>query len=70
MSLLFVAPYKGAAPVLYLSSAPEIKQDPSKYKAKYYNRACKIETPSALAQDGEVAKSLWTISEEAVKSYI
>jgi hypothetical protein len=70
MGMLFVAPSKGALPVLFLSGAPEIKRNPNDHKALYYNPSCKVETPSALAQDMQVAKNLWKISEEAVATYI
>ncbi|KAF2103561.1 NAD(P)-binding protein [Rhizodiscina lignyota] len=70
MSRLFVPASKGALPVLYQSGAPEIKRDPAKYKAVYFNPSCKIEAPSALARDGVLAKNLWKTSEEALGTYI
>lgn len=70
MSRIFAPASKGALPILYLASAPEIKRDPAKYKALYYNASCKAETPSALARDAQLAKNLWKTSEEAVATYI
>jgi NAD(P)-dependent dehydrogenase (short-subunit alcohol dehydrogenase family) len=69
MSRIFAPASKGALPVLFLTSAPEIKRDPAKYKALYYNPSCKAEKPSALAQDTQLARNLWKISEEAVAAY-
>ena len=70
MSRTFVAPSKGTVPILYLATAPEIKQNPTKYKALYYERSCKSAAPSTLTQHVEVARNLWQTSEEAVKGYI
>jgi len=70
MSRLFAPASKGALPVLYLAAAPEIKGDPSKYKALYYNPSCKAETPSALARDVGLARNLWATSEKALEAYI
>lgn len=70
MSRIFASAAKGALPVLYLASAPEIKLDSAKFKALYYNPSCKVEKPSALAQDAQLAKNLWRISEEATAPYI
>jgi len=50
MSRIFAPAAKGALPVLYLASAPEVKLDSKKYKGLYYNPSCKVEKPSALVR--------------------
>jgi NAD(P)-dependent dehydrogenase (short-subunit alcohol dehydrogenase family) len=70
MSRLFAPASKGALPVLYLAAAPEVVQEPTKYKAQYMNPTCKVEKPSALAQDPELARNLWKTSEEALQTYL
>jgi hypothetical protein len=70
MSKIFAPASKGALPVLYLASAPEIKRDPAKYKGLYCNPSCKAETPSAPARDEQLARNLWKTSEKAVAAYV
>lgn len=70
MSRIFAHASKGALPVIYLAAAPEIKRESANYKAQYYNPSCKIEKPSALAQDAELGRNLWKTSEQALAGYI
>ena len=70
MSRIFAPASKGALSVLYLASAPEIQNDPAKYKAQYYNTACKVELPSLPARDAQLAQNLWRLSETAVTPYM
>jgi NAD(P)-dependent dehydrogenase (short-subunit alcohol dehydrogenase family) len=70
LSRVMATPVKAAITILYLACAPEIKRDPAKYKAQYYNSSGKLEAPSAPAQDKRLAKNLWKTSEGAVGEYL
>ncbi|KAF2500868.1 NAD(P)-binding protein [Lophium mytilinum] len=70
MSRLTASPAQGALTELYVAAAPEVKREAAKYKGKYFNLKAGLETPSALAQDPQVAKNLWELSEEALESFI
>ncbi|KAL6658469.1 hypothetical protein ACP70R_004055 [Stipagrostis hirtigluma subsp. patula] len=51
----------GAATTCYLALHPDVKDVSGKYFA-----ACNQATPTAVARDAELAKSLWSFSEELV----
>ena len=70
LSRLFLAPRKGAIPVIYLATEPDIRRNPDKYKALYYDWNCKPATPSAAAQDPQLARNLWEISMLAVADWV
>ncbi len=57
----FLSPEKGALTSVYLASSPDVAHVSGTYFAK-----CKPKTPKAVAQDPEVARRLWTVSEELV----
>ena len=70
MKMIASSAAKGAHPVLYLAGAPEIRDNRAKYKAVYLNSSSKIEEPSSLARDPQLAENLWKTSEEALAAYI
>jgi NAD(P)-dependent dehydrogenase (short-subunit alcohol dehydrogenase family) len=67
--LLGSSPAQGAAPGLYLATAPDVKKDPRSFKGLYFDTSCKAVTTSALARDPQMAENLWKLSEEAVAEY-
>ncbi|XP_077292627.1 retinol dehydrogenase 14-like [Arctopsyche grandis] len=60
--LFFKSVKEGAQTSLYLCLSPEVANITGKYFAD-----CKISTPSKAAQDMNMAKTIWTLSEEAVE---
>ncbi len=50
----------GANPQLYAAASPEVKISDN---GSYYGPGPKKETPSALAQDAELARKLWEWTE-------
>jgi NAD(P)-dependent dehydrogenase (short-subunit alcohol dehydrogenase family) len=58
-----ISPEKGARTSVWLASSPEVEQATGGY---YYK--CKASTPAALAQNDEIARRLWTVSDELVAS--
>ena len=56
-----ISPEKGAATTLHCASAPELERE----SGLYYDK-CEAKAPSALAQDPELAATLWRKSEEWV----
>jgi retinol dehydrogenase-12 len=54
-------PEKGAQTVIYLASSPEVKGASGGYYVD-----CKLTTPSAAAQDDDVAERLWQVSDQLV----
>jgi len=58
-----ISPEKGARTSVWLASSPEVERATGGY---YYK--CKASTPAALAQNDEIARRLWTVSDELVAS--
>jgi NAD(P)-dependent dehydrogenase (short-subunit alcohol dehydrogenase family) len=58
-----ISPEKGARTSIWLASSPEVEGSTGGY---YYR--CKPSTPTKLAQDDEIARRLWTVSDELVAS--
>lgn len=63
MSPLLLSVEKGAKTSIYLATSPGVL----KVNGKYYEKQ-KEKEPSALANDSELAKKLWEVSEELVSS--
>jgi NAD(P)-dependent dehydrogenase (short-subunit alcohol dehydrogenase family) len=61
IKLAMISPEKGAATTLHCASAPELERE----SGLYYDK-CEAKAPSALAQDPELAATLWRKSEEWV----
>ncbi|XP_077292076.1 retinol dehydrogenase 12-like [Arctopsyche grandis] len=61
-SIVFKSIEEGAQTSLYLCLSPEVESVSGKYFAD-----CKMTTPSKAAQDMNMAKTIWTLSEEAVE---
>ena len=70
MSRIFGPPEKGAIPVLYLATAKEVRDGKEKFGGGYFDVACQVQMPSKAAQDLEMAKNLWGLSEKAVEGYL
>ncbi|KAM0788251.1 hypothetical protein ACM66B_001402 [Microbotryomycetes sp. NB124-2] len=62
--LLAMSPYSGAKTQLYAATSPEV--DELNLKAAYLTPIASVMTPSAYAQDAELAEQLWSLSERAV----
>ncbi|BGP30779.1 hypothetical protein JCM10296v2_002536 [Rhodotorula toruloides] len=60
-----MTPFEGAKTQLYLAASPEVSE--KDYRGKYFVPIATPATPSAYAQDRELAEQLWKLSEEAVK---
>ena len=58
---LAISPEKGARTSVWLASSPDVEGTTGGYFYK-----CKPSTPSKLAQDDEIARRLWAVSEELV----
>lgn len=66
-NLLFSTPSsKGALTSLYCATSPEIEQ--KNLRGEYFVPTAKLSEPSNFAKDEQLAKKLWTFSEELVKS--
>src|ERR1700759_165676 len=70
MSRLFAPPAVGARPVLLLAAGKEVVVEREKYKGVYLGSKCKMETPSPLARNAELAENLWKVSEDALSKWI
>jgi NAD(P)-dependent dehydrogenase (short-subunit alcohol dehydrogenase family) len=60
----FTSPEKGADPIVYLASSPEVEGVTGGYFAKH-----KVVQPSAAARDDAAAKKLWEASEALAGSW-
>lgn len=69
-SWLFATPALGARPVLFLAAGKDVAAERDRYKGAYVGRGCKIQMPSLLARDTEVAENLWKLSEEALAAWL
>jgi len=56
-----ISPEKGALTSIWLASSPDVEGTTGGYFYK-----CKPSTPSKLAQDDEIARRLWAVSDELV----
>lgn len=63
MAPFLITPEKGARTTVYLASSPDVEGVTGKYFDK-----CKPVPSSKLSHDESVAKQLWSVSEEMVKS--
>ena len=70
MSLLFMPAAVGAKPLMLLAGGMEVANDRGKYKGAYVGSKCKVESPSQMARDKEMAENLYKLSEEALKKWI
>ncbi|KAK4050067.1 hypothetical protein OIV83_003637 [Microbotryomycetes sp. JL201] len=64
-SLLSMTTYEGAKTQLYAATSPEV--DELNLKGAYLTPIASVMTPSAYAQDPDLAESLWSLSERAVR---
>lgn len=70
MSRLFAPPAVGARPVLLLAAGSDVAADREKFRGVYMGSTCKVEMPSLLARNKEMAENLWKVSEEALNKWI
>ncbi|KAG8719084.1 hypothetical protein FRC08_003702 [Ceratobasidium sp. 394] len=66
--LTFSRPAEGALNSLFAATNPVVRAEPETYKGKYLMPVGKVTEPSKLAQDPELSKSLWDLSERVVES--
>ncbi|KAG9098349.1 hypothetical protein FRC07_010659 [Ceratobasidium sp. 392] len=66
--LLFTRPADGALNSVFAATNPIVRAQPGKYKGKYLTPVGKVTKPSKLAQDEDLAKRLWDLSEKVVES--
>ncbi|KAG8742222.1 hypothetical protein FRC12_015420 [Ceratobasidium sp. 428] len=66
----FATPDQGALTSMFAATNPVVRAEPEKYKGKYLMPVDKVTAPSKLAQDEELGKRLWDLSEKIVGSRI
>ncbi|KAG8734641.1 hypothetical protein FRC10_011598 [Ceratobasidium sp. 414] len=66
--LVFAHPAEGALTSIFAATNPVVRTEPEKYKGKYLTPVGKVTTPSKLAQDVELSKRLWDLSERVVEN--
>lgn len=59
-----VTPYKGAITPLFAATAPAVEEN--NWRGEYFEPLAKRATPSALARDAGLARTLWEFSERVV----
>ncbi|GAA5836069.1 hypothetical protein JCM9279_002184 [Rhodotorula babjevae] len=64
-SRFLMTPDDGAKTQIYLAASPEV--DEKDYRGKYFIPIATPATPTAYAQDRELAEQLWRLSEDLVK---
>ncbi|KAG8685725.1 hypothetical protein FRC09_014566 [Ceratobasidium sp. 395] len=65
---VFADPAVGALNSMFAATNPVVRAEPDKYKGNYLMPVGNITAPSKLAQDQELAKRLWDLSEQVVQS--
>lgn len=68
LKLVMKSPEKGALTQLYCATAKEVANEPKTYKGNFLSAPGKINTGSERSRNGELAQSLWRITEEALKA--
>ncbi|KAL7932824.1 NAD(P)-binding protein [Trichoderma chlorosporum] len=68
LKLVMKSPEKGALTQLFCATAKEVASEPETYKGKFLSAPGKITSGSERSRNGELAQSLWRITEEALKS--
>ncbi|KAG8735049.1 hypothetical protein FRC11_003481 [Ceratobasidium sp. 423] len=66
VKLFFIDEAAGARNSVYAASNPSVRSDPKKYRGKFMTPVGKITAPSALAQNQDLARDLWTLTERIV----
>ncbi|CAE7109615.1 unnamed protein product [Rhizoctonia solani] len=56
----------GARNSVYAASNPIIRSDPASYRGKFMTPIGKVTSPSSLAQNQDLARDLWTLTEKLV----
>ncbi|KAG8736738.1 hypothetical protein FRC10_008980 [Ceratobasidium sp. 414] len=68
--IIFVRPAEGALTSIFAAINPVVRAESDKYKGKYLTPVGKVTVPSKLAQDVELSKRLWDLSEKVVENRI
>jgi hypothetical protein len=66
VKLFFMDEAAGARNSVYTASNPTVRSEQDKYKGKFLMPVGKITLPSALAQNQDLARDLWTLTEKMV----
>ncbi|CAE6488562.1 unnamed protein product [Rhizoctonia solani] len=66
VKFFFIDEAAGARNSVYAASNPSVRSDPEKYRGKFMTPVGKITVPSALAQNQDLARDLWTLTEKIV----
>jgi len=64
-ALVALSPEKGALTQLYAATSPEIEE--KNYRGEYFVPIAKRETPSEFSRNPELAKKLWSFTEDLLK---
>ncbi|PTB66633.1 NAD(P)-binding protein [Trichoderma citrinoviride] len=68
LKMVMKSPEKGALTQLFCATAKEIVNEPEKYKGKLLTAPGKTNPGSDKSRNSELARSLWRITEEALKT--
>lgn len=59
----------GSYTILFAAAAPEVKKDADRYKGSYLVPIGKLASPSARAQNDELATELWDTTERFMQEW-
>ncbi|QRV94563.1 short chain dehydrogenase [Ceratobasidium sp. AG-Ba] len=67
-SFMFTDEPTGALNTMFAATNPVVRAEAEKYKGKYLMPVGRLTAPSTFAQDGELAKRVWGLTEKVVKA--
>ncbi|TFB00479.1 hypothetical protein CCMA1212_007575 [Trichoderma ghanense] len=68
LKMVMKSPDKGALPQLYCATAKEVANEPERYKGQLLTAPGKTNMGSDKSRNSELARSLWRITEEALRT--
>ncbi|KAL7911507.1 NAD(P)-binding protein [Trichoderma velutinum] len=68
LKLVMKSPERGALNQLFCATAKEVVDESKTYRGKFLTAPGKINSGSERSRDGQLAQSLWRITEEALKN--
>ncbi|KAG8740932.1 hypothetical protein FRC10_003547 [Ceratobasidium sp. 414] len=70
VKLFFIDEAGGARNSVYAASDPDVRADPRRFKGQFLTPVGKVTAPAAIAQDKQLARDLWTLTDKIMQQRI
>ncbi|KAG9122544.1 hypothetical protein FRC07_001026 [Ceratobasidium sp. 392] len=70
VKLFFIDEAGGARNSVYAASNPTVRADPKRFKGQFLTPVGKVTSPAAIAQDKQLARDLWTLTDKIMQQRI